>query len=123
MIEESKGIKSWSQIKLLFDNIRLFGDIEVSSVRKIYTASEDGWMARDFHRHCDDQGATVSVIRTSDDCLAAAFTSISWTSRYQVVNDPNAMVFALTNELELQAFKANNPVKAVYHDSDRGPVF
>jgi len=119
--QQSWELETFQQGRFLFDNIRIEGKREVTKVIRIFTASFDGWWAEDFHRHCDGMGPTLCLIRTIDNYLAAGFTSVSWSSESMTVEDPSAMMFALTNEM--QAFKTNNPTKAVRHDRDDGPQF
>ena len=100
-------------------------------VTRIFTASKDGWKPEDFHRHCDGRGPTLCLIRSSDNYLGAGFTSISWSSPKESecnegedgvdVEDPSAMVFALTNDP--QVFKTKNPEQAVYHTRNSGPCW
>ena len=92
---------------------------EVTKIFRIFTASIDGWKSEDFHRHCDGRGPTLSLIRSSEDYLAAGFTSISWSRDGTDVEDSSAMVFALTNDL--QVFKPKNPKEAVGHGRVCGP--
>ena len=112
------------QVKFLFENIRIDGEREVTKVTRIYTASLDGWKPEDFHHHCNERGPTLSLIRSSENYLAAGFTSKSWISSFspfESVSDSSAMVFALTNEL--QVFKTKNPKDAVMSYIGYGPVF
>ena len=109
------------QAKFLFDNIKIDGKTDVTKVIRIFTASIDGWESEAFHSNCDGRGATLCLIRSSDNHLAAGFTSIPWTANEDgtSVEDASASVFALTDTL--QVFKTNNPEYAVYHSSDFGP--
>ena len=119
--DQSGQLETLQQAKFLFDNIRINGETEVKKVTRIFTASIDGCEAEDFHRHCDERGPTLCLIRSSNNYLAAGFTSIAWTSpipRYNVF-DASATVFALTDTL--QVFKTNNPKMAVFHYRERGP--
>jgi len=118
--EQSAQLESIEQSMFLFYHIRIDG-WNVRKVTRIYTASIDGWSARDFHRHCDGRGPTLCLIRSSENYLAAGFTSISWSSEDEDVEDSSAMVFALTNEL--QVFKPNIPKLAVRHRIAYGPCF
>ena len=89
-------------------------------VTRIFTASKDGWKAEDFHRHCDGRGPTLCLIRSSEDYLAAGFTSKSWQSTDgDQVEDSSAMVFALTHDT--QVFNTKNQKKAVWHYRNFGP--
>lgn len=43
----------------------------------LYRASRDGWSAYDFHRLCNDKGATVFLVKV-DDFIFGGFTDQSW---------------------------------------------
>ena len=104
------------------DKIRIDGHRKVTKVTRIFTASKDGWRAKDFHAFCDNKGPTLCLIRSSENFLAGGFTSKPWTSaNYVYVEDASAMVFALTNDL--QVFKPGKPKKAVWHNIYSGPNF
>ena len=46
----------------------------------LYRASEDGWLASDFHQKCDKKGATITLIQFKiGDCIGG-FTKAEWTS-------------------------------------------
>jgi len=116
-----KDLLNMKKAHFMFDKIRIDCTIEVKKVSLLFRASENGWDARDFHKYCDGKGPTLSLLRCEDAYLAAGFTSKSWQSPFLPtdVEDSSAMVFALTNDL--QVFKPNNPKKAVWHRSDIGP--
>ena len=65
----------------------------------IYKATRDGFGSRDFHRCCDNQGATMTVIRSKDGgYLFGGYTSVSWRSVGKYVVDNNGpFIFTLTN--------------------------
>ena len=119
LMEQSGQVESMKQPKFLFDNIRINGETEVKKVTRIFTASIDGWNASDFHRHCNGRGPTLCLIGSSEDYLAAGFTSISWSSDGGHIEDASASVFALTDTL--QVFKTKNPGSAVWHAKIWGP--
>ena len=122
-MDQSKLIESLKQARFLFDNIRLYGEKEVTQVIRIFTASLQGWTAKDFHSHCDNKGPTLCLLRSSENYLAAGFTSKNWTSKKSpvIIKDSSAMVFALSNAL--QVFKSNNPKQALCHYEGNGPIF
>ena len=113
--DQSGQLESIKKAKFLFENIRIDGEREVTQVTRIYTASIDGWSTIVFHELCDGKGPTLCLIRSSDEYLAAGFTSIAWASPEDgySVEDASASVFALTDTL--QVFKTKNPKKAVGH--------
>ena len=44
----------------------------------LYRASRDGWDASDFHRICNDKGATVTVVKSSDGYIFGGYTDVAW---------------------------------------------
>ena len=42
-----------------------------------YRASRDGWSAQDFHRHCDNKGPTVVLVKVND-CIFGGYTDQHW---------------------------------------------
>ena len=107
----------------IFKYVRINGDTEVTVAIPIFRASRDGWRSVDFHRHCNNQGATLCLVQAEEDFMSADFTSIPWASPEKGTNveDASAMVFALTDTL--QVFKTKNPKKAVAHATTYGPVW
>jgi hypothetical protein len=43
-----------------------------------YRGSRHGWMAVDFHRHCDNVGPTLVIIKTTFNKVLGGFTKSSW---------------------------------------------
>jgi hypothetical protein len=44
-----------------------------------YRASRDGWSAQDFHKHCDNKGPTVVLVKAND-CIFGGYTDQHWVS-------------------------------------------
>ena len=42
-----------------------------------YRASRDGWSSEDFHRHCDNKGPTVTLVRVGD-YIFGGYTDQNW---------------------------------------------
>src|SRR5262245_16062548 len=71
----------------------------------IYKGTRDGFSVDDFHRCCDKQGPTITVIRTKEgDYLFGGYTSVPWynTPWYDFLTgeskaDPHAFLFTLRN--------------------------
>jgi hypothetical protein len=47
---------------------------------RIYDASTDGWDAKSFHRCCDRQGWTLTLVKTTADFIFGGFTTAEWES-------------------------------------------
>ena len=60
---QSSQIESW----LLEDGVSLFLDI-------LYLGSRDGWEPSYFHAKCDNKGATIAVIQSSDGFIFGGFS-------------------------------------------------
>jgi hypothetical protein len=41
----------------------------------LYRASRDGWKGKDFHRKCDNKGATIVIAKISDGYTVGGFTT------------------------------------------------
>jgi hypothetical protein len=44
-----------------------------------YRASRDGWSANDFHKHSDNKGSTVVLVKAND-CIFGGYTDQHWES-------------------------------------------
>ena len=42
-----------------------------------YRASRDGWSTQDFHKHSDNKGPTVVLVK-SNDCIFGGYTDQDW---------------------------------------------
>eukprot|EP01083_Nonionella_stella_P126772 383902_1 len=108
--------------------------------RLIYRASDDGYAASDFHRLCDLQGPTVTLIHANKS-IFGGYTDISWKSdgkdKYAASKQEciNTFIFVMniTNKMNnLKAFKWNFIEKyyssygsnlPVAHERNIGPCF
>ncbi|CAF1086741.1 unnamed protein product [Didymodactylos carnosus] len=86
----------------------------------IYKAEKNGFAAKDFHRQCDGEGPTMTIIQSQEgNYLFGAFTMVPWTSQNGYKRDPNAFLFTLTNPHNLKPTKfpiiPEQSQYAVYH--------
>jgi len=67
----------------------------------LYRASRDGWKGMDFHSRCDNKGATITVIKRTDQSgnvlgrIFGGYADVAWNSN-GVVTDPSAFVFSMS---------------------------
>ena len=62
-------------------------DLKPTTVIKLlYRGSRDGWKAEDFHKLCDNQGPTVTLVKSSAGRVSGGFTTVSWTSNYWILS-------------------------------------
>jgi hypothetical protein len=54
-------VKQQNQIQFLYECIKESIGYEIKA-ELLYRASKDGWQSSDFHRMCNNKGATISII-------------------------------------------------------------
>lgn len=59
----SKLITSESQAQFLLSKIPGILNKNKQYLKLIYQASRDGWRVDEFHKRCDNQGPTVTLLR------------------------------------------------------------
>ena len=58
--------------------ISVIPDIKpTSNIKLLYRCSRDGWEAKDFHRICDNQGPTLTLVKSSVGKISGGFTTVS----------------------------------------------
>ncbi|XP_067047298.1 uncharacterized protein [Acropora muricata] len=62
-----------------------------------WRASLHGWAAATFHSLCDNKGPTVTIVKDTKNNIFGGYTSISWQSLNQFMNDSKAFLFSLKN--------------------------
>ena len=86
----------------------------------IYDAKRDGDKAETFHSLCDNKGATLIIISTSDKKKIGGFLSVPFGGNKGFISDKDAFLFSLNyNEKYPSLNQGNN-----YEDKeDKGPIF
>ncbi len=86
----------------------------------LYSATLNKNKKEDFHEKCDNQGSTVLLVETSNGRRFGGFTSLSWKSNNQWVNDPCACIFSFDNH---KKYKLLLPNYSYFGGSGYGPHF
>jgi gas vesicle protein len=93
----------------------------------IYKATRDGFGGRDFHRCCDNQGPTMSVIQSKNGgYLFGGYTSVSWRSIGNYAPDNNCpFIFTLTNPhgIPPTKYSIKDVQYSIYDHNGYGPTF
>jgi hypothetical protein len=92
----------------------------------LYRASCDGWGSADFHAKCDNQGATLTVVKTTEGFIFGGYSNVPWTSASgNYKNSSQAFLFSLHCHAGLPPTKmpCTDPAHAVVHNASYGPVF
>ena len=90
----------------------------------IFRGTQNGFKARDFHRNCDNQGATLILIK-SEACgekmekIFGAYTDIPWKSAYGyfIEGSANSFLFIVRDD-KLIKIRCTNKNKEVLHQKD-----
>ncbi len=79
-----------------------FGNKNISYVKKLYQASENGFSAAKFHEKCDDISDTITLCLTENDKKIGGYTPLKWSSHPNgvYVHDPSytSFIFSLSNQ-------------------------
>ena len=119
---DTKILSSSDQIEL-----NKLGGYENQRWQVIYRASRDGYTAEAFHRICDGCFPTMTVIRSTNNCVFGGFTSVPWSSTTGAKADALAFLFTLRNPHGIKPSKC--PIReraiqfAVSHSRKNGPIF
>jgi hypothetical protein len=91
----------------------------------LYRASEDGFDASSFHKHCDNYCNTLTLIRTKNQSIFGGYTGAKWSSNAGFVTDPYAFVFSFKKSPGKSSFVARciEPELAIYCQEMLGPAF
>ena len=97
-------------------------------LKLLYRDSRDRWKTSDFHAKCNDKGATITVIRSSDGFIFGGFADKSWKSSDKYCKSDKAFLFSLkspSNEVGPTKMRINQDKcsYAMWHCSYYGPTF
>ncbi|CAF3437118.1 unnamed protein product [Rotaria socialis] len=96
----------------------------------IYKATEHGFSSGDFHRLCDNHGATLTLIETrrrlhrrKHNSIFRGYITILWSSQHRFHHDPQTFLFLLSQDYIIRCYLRSNDQIAVSHYSTTGPGF
>ena len=112
-----KILKTEEDFKELFSFIS--GNNE-RQFRLLYSPTFDTNTKEDFHKNCDNKGSTIVLVETSNGRRFGGFTSLSWKSNNQWVNDPCACIFSFDTH---KKYKLLLPQYSYYGGPGLGPHF
>ena len=110
-----KILKTEEEFKELFSFIS--GNNE-RQFRLLYSPTFDANTKEDFHKNCDNKGSTIVLVETSNGRRFGGFTSLSWKSNDQWVNDPCACIFSFDTH---KKYKLLLPQYSYYGGPGYGP--
>ena len=93
----------------------------------LFRGTRDGMTNTAFHNKCDNQGQTLTLIKSDKGYIFGGYASISWKNDQNNTyhSAPDSFLFTLTNIHNTQPtkFPSKNDNKEIKHYSGYGPVF
>ena len=87
----------------------------------LWKGTVDGFSASTFHKKCDNQGTTVTVVLSEFHYIFGGFTTKSWAGNGAYVYDPKAFIFSLTHMAKFNKQKSES--HSIYCGPSYGPIF
>lgn len=116
-VESQKLIIKWIKEKTSKNNIK---------VELIFRKSENGETSEDFHKYCDNQGPTLSIIKTTKNHIIGGFTPLNWVNDLKGISEYDysnqTFIFSLNARKKYDLIDPNNK-KAIYNWIKYGPNF
>lgn len=115
----NSNILDGSQTKTLFDLLE-FGP---TKWKLLYSGSRDGFGSKDFHSRCDNEPATLTIIKSENGNIFGGYTEAAWSVKNGPVTDPRALLFSLVNVFKTPCKMKNTGQNAIVSNQEYGPVF
>lgn len=111
-----KGIES--NINVNFEQIVSYLPHYPTKITRIFSAKKNGHSSQNFHRLCDNQGATLVLIKSSKGYTFGGYTEQSWVGEGWK-RDPNAFLFSLDRKVKT----LSQDEHSIYTSPQYGPKF
>ncbi|XP_052787054.1 interferon-induced protein 44-like isoform X2 [Mya arenaria] len=95
------------------------------SFKLLYSITRDGCSAAEFHRKCDNQGPTVTVLLNPQGSVYGGYAGINWKSTGGFTMDDTAFIFQLvfSGIRVVNIFRPKDASKALYFGCNRSAWF
>ena len=87
----------------------------------LYRKTRDGDSYANFHKLCDNQGANLVIIKTTEGNIIGGYTSLDWDDHSDWKNDKDTFLFSLNDNKIFK--KINNKNSSIYCNKDAGAWF
>ena len=64
----------------------------------LYQGTRDGFLASNFHSHCDNKPNTLTIVKSTNGNVFGGYTSAQWKSTESYECDKSAFIFSLVNK-------------------------
>ena len=108
-LEEVKLLRSWCGTGLL-------------KFKLLYRGTKDGFTSDIFHKKCDENKPTLTIIKSHNNKVFGGYSDQSWTSTSNYKTSTNLWIFSLDAK-EKYKLKNANSNQGVYCHTSYGPTF
>jgi hypothetical protein len=136
----AKPTPSWSLGSVIISDFpEIFSEFRGKRFWLLGRGSRDGFMAKDFHRRCDGQANTLTVILETNGNIFGGFTPLKWESavwngrrgpgnnQYKADKNQDSFLFTLKNPHGVAAMRfaltAAKKDRAIFCHPGNGPAF
>ena len=86
-------------------------------LNRLYSSKNDSPTSEEFHKKCDNKGATISIIKSSanENTIFGGYSSISWQITHEYASDKHAFLFQLKPKTQIFTQRNDDGFEAVYH--------
>ena len=124
-LEDTQIIQERIELDLILDKIKLIfakQKRKFINLKLLYTATNDGDSAEDFHSHCDGYAPLIILIKTIKKVVFGGFTEapFSFTKKRVGNKDDNAFIFSVDR---MKTYEVEKGSIATCSFRDYGPVF
>ena len=124
-LEDTQILQEKKELDLILDKIKVIFSKEKRkfiNLKLIYTATNDGDSAEDFHLHCDGYAPLIILIKTTKNVVFGGFTEKPFYSTKKRIGnkDDNAFIFSVDR---MKTYEVEKGTIATCSFRDYGPVF
>ena len=89
----------------------------------IFKMSENGNQSEDFHKYCDNQGPTLTLIKTINNKIFGGFTPLNWKNKGFWIRDLNNQTFVFSLDMKKKYKSINENSDGIFCFDIYGPNF
>ncbi|WAR29762.1 IFI44-like protein [Mya arenaria] len=107
------------------DQLETWIDSGPKTFKLIYSITRNECSAHEFHRKCDNQGPTVTVLYNQEGSVYGGYAGISWQKNGGYMKDERAFIFQLmfSGRRVSNTFRSKDASKALRFEAKDGPCF
>ena len=137
--DKIKSLNDMNKLKLFFDSSIIKNDFkkqyilnnwikekmgkDILKYELIFKMTENGEKPEDFHKHCDNKGPTLIIIKTTSNRIFGGFTPLNWNNDSDLYYDNTKRTFVFSLNLMKKYELKTSSSRAIYNQSKHGPTF